>query len=214
VSRFRLVVFDLDGTLIDSRPDIAAALNHALADFGLPPWSEAEIEPMIGEGARVLVERAIAGRLDPARHAEVLADYSAWYERESTVRTRVYPGVEDGLRALAGVRRAVATNKPGALSRTICDALGLSALVDLVLGEGDVPRRKPDPAMLDAAMARLHADRASTLYVGDGPIDVLTARAAGVPLCLVSWGYRRGEPMAHAPDFTADTFADVTALVA
>ena len=209
--RFRLVVFDLDGTLIDSRPDIAAAVNLALADHGQPPWADEDIEPMIGEGARNLIERAIAGRLPEGRLEAVLAAYNGHYGRHRSERTRVYPGVLDGLARLSGVARAIATNKPAGLARAIAADLGLSPLIDLVLGDGDVGERKPDPAMLDRAMTRLGGHRESTLYVGDSPIDVETARRAQVPLCLVGWGYKRGEDPPAA--YHAERFDDVVELV-
>jgi phosphoglycolate phosphatase len=211
VSRFGLIVFDLDGTLIDSRPDIADAVNEALADEGLPPWREAEIEPLIGDGARQLVERAIAGRLPPSATERVLGGYLEHYGRHPAGRTKLYPGVREGLAAIT-LRKAIATNKPAALTHAVVRALGLEALVDVVLGDGDVPRRKPAPDMLETAMARTGCTRASTLYVGDGRVDVLTARAAGVPLCLVSWGYGGGAAPEEA-EYRVDRFAEIVALV-
>lgn len=216
MSRYRLAIFDLDGTLIDSRPDIAAAVNMALLDVGLPTWPEATIESMIGDGARRLVERAIDGRL-PADYVEkVLAIYQGHYARHRVVRTTLYPGVLEGLAELSrapSVACAVATNKPGPLARAIASDLGLDVPVQLVLGDGDVPRRKPDPAMLEAAMARLGGDRESTLYVGDGPVDVKTAAAAGVPLCLVGWGYRREETAEAKPAYRAERFEQVVEIL-
>lgn len=214
--RFQLAIFDLDGTLIDSRPDIAAALNLALLDFGLAARPEPEIEQMIGDGARRLVERAIAGRLPDERTDEVLACYGVHYAANRVVRTRLYPGVVDGLRELGrqGVSLAICTNKPGPLSRAIAADLGLDQLVDEVLGDGDVPTRKPDPAMLNMAMERCGVERKSTLYVGDGPVDVRTAAHAGVPLCLVGWGYRGEETADAKPAYRAETFGDVVRLVA
>lgn len=232
-ARFDLVVLDLDGTLIDSRPDIADAVNEALAEFGLPPQPEEAVEAMIGDGARRLVERAVAGRLPPERIDEVLGRYVAHYAAHPAARTRVYKGVREGLRALSTMERAsasearagsppagaaqrlglaIASNKPAELTRAVTAILGLAPLVDMVLGDGDVPRPKPDPAMLDAAIARTGARRSATLYVGDGAVDVLTARAAGVPLCLVSWGYGAGASPDDA-DYRADRFENIVTLV-
>jgi len=211
VARFELVVFDLDGTLIDSRPDIADAANEMLADVGLPPLPEREVEAMIGDGSRQLVERAVAGRLPEARTDELLARYLARYAEHPAARTHVYPGVREGLRAIR-IKKAIATNKPASLTHEIVATLGLRPLVDVVLGDGDVPRRKPWPDMLAAAMARTGCTREQTLYVGDGRVDVQTARAAGVPLCLVSWGYGGGASPSEA-DYRADRFEDVVALL-
>ena len=213
---FRLVIFDLDGTLIDSRPDIAAALNLALGDHGLPAWSEPEIEVMIGDGARNLVERAMAGRQPSDRVDAVLARYQVHYAAHRAVRTRLYPGVLECLVALDAsprVARAIATNKPGALARAIASDLGLASRVDLILGDGDVAHRKPDPDMLEVAMERLGADRSSTLYIGDGPVDVRAASNAGVALCLVGWGYRREETEGAAADYRVERFAEVEEIV-
>lgn len=212
---FALAIFDLDGTLIDSRGDIADAINAALASTGLPAYPNAEIEPMVGDGARQLVERAVAGRLPAENLDEVFRRYRAHYDSQRTLRTRIYPGVALGLARLAevGIPRFVATNKPGPLARIVVAELGLAPLVDGVLGEGDVPRRKPDPAMLEEAMRRAGVPRERAIYVGDGPTDVRTAEAAGVPLCLVGWGFRKDETANATPAFRAATFDEVIDVV-
>lgn len=211
--RFDLVVFDLDGTLIDSRGDIAAAANAALADLGLPPWPDETIESMVGEGARLLVERAVAGRLPQGRLDEVYRRYAAHYHAHRVARTRVYPGAREALAALPPAKRIVATNKPGPLARLILEDLGLRPLLDDVLGDGDVPRRKPDPAMLNEAMRRAGVPAERTVYIGDGPIDLRTAGEAGVPLILVDWGFRKEEVREARPAFRAASFEEILAIV-
>jgi len=180
----RLAVFDLDGTLVDSVADLAASVNHALDAVGLPGRSLEEVRGFVGEGARRLLERAVAPRddlLDPA-----LAAWQAHYEVHLLDRTRPYPGVEAAL-AAAGRTLAVLTNKPGPMARRILDGLGLSRRFAEVVGGGEAPR-KPDPAGLLALAARLGASREETVFVGDSAVDVATGRAAGVKVIGVTWG--------------------------
>lgn len=180
----RLAVFDLDGTLVDSVDDLHASVTHALAAVGLPPRSRAEVRSFVGEGARVLLARAVAPRadlLDPA-----LAAWRAHYAEHCLDRTVPYPGIPE---LLAGASRALAvhTNKPGAMARKILGGLGLLSRFVEVVGGDDAPR-KPDPAGLLGIMARAGAAPAETVFVGDSRHDVETARAAGVAVVAVTWG--------------------------
>lgn len=190
----RLAILDLDGTLVDSVDDLAASVNHALAALGLPARTTAEIRSFVGEGARVLVARAIAPRdelLEPA-----LALWREHYDAHCLDRTRLYPGVDA---ALAGAGRvlAVHTNKPGALARKILAGLGVSGRFAAIVGGDDAPR-KPDPAGALAIMAQVGASRADTVFVGDSRVDVATARAAGVALVAVTWGLAARDELAAA----------------
>jgi phosphoglycolate phosphatase len=189
----RLVVFDLDGTLVDSARDIAGALNAALVRLepASPPVPLERVVGFVGEGARVLIERVLrhqASRLAPDR---VLPVYLECYRERLLETTRLYPGIEDALTALAsaGQKVAVLTNKPGDLSRTILDGLGVASRFARIWGAGDTPARKPDPAGLVALLAELQAEAVETWLVGDSPTDVLTARAAGVRAAGVLWGF-------------------------
>jgi phosphoglycolate phosphatase len=200
----RLAVFDLDGTLVDSVDDLHASVNHALAAVGLPPRTREEVRGFVGEGARVLLARAVAPRadlLDPA-----LAAWRTHYAAHCLDRTRPYPGIEP---LLAGARRALAvhTNKPGAMARKILDGLGLAPRFAAVIGGDDAPR-KPDPAGLLAIMARVGAAPADTVFVGDSRHDLATARAAGVQPVAVTWGLSSREDLARAG---ATVFADEAA---
>lgn len=190
----RLAIFDLDGTLVDSVDDLAASVNHALGVVGLPPRELEEIRGFVGEGARLLLERAVSPRaelLEPA-----LAAWWAHYEEHCLDRTRAYPGI-GALLAGAGRALAVHTNKPGALARRILEGLGLRAHFGVVLG-GDEAPRKPDPTGLREIMARVGASPAETVFVGDSRIDVLTARAAGVAHVGVTWGLGSREELVRA----------------
>jgi len=190
----RLAVFDLDGTLVDSVDDLHASVNHALAAVGLPPRSVAEVRTFVGEGARVLLAKAVSPRdelLEPA-----LAAWRPHYEAHCLDRTVPYPGIGP-LLAGAGRTLAVLTNKPGGMARKILDGLGLLQRFAVVLG-GDEAPRKPDPTGLLEIMARVGATPAETVFVGDSRHDVETARRAGVAAVAVTWGLASREELVRA----------------
>jgi phosphoglycolate phosphatase len=203
----RLAVFDLDGTLVDSLDDLHASVNHALRALGLPPRSRAEVHGFVGEGARLLLERAVSPHvhlLEPA-----LAAWRPHYEAHCLDHTRPYPGVE-ALLAGSGRALAVHTNKPGEMARKILSGLGLLPRFAAVIG-GDEAPRKPDPTGLLELMARVGASPAETIFVGDSRVDVATARAAGVSLVAVTWGFGTRAELAEAG---ATVFADGVAELA
>jgi phosphoglycolate phosphatase len=203
----RLAVFDLDGTLVDSLDDLHASVNHALAAVGLPPRSRAEVHGYVGEGARVLLAKAVAPRdelLEPA-----LAAWRPHYAAHCLDRTRPYPGIGP-LLAGAGRALAVHTNKPGAMARKILDGLGLLSRFAVVVG-GDEAPRKPDPTGLLEIMARVGAAPAETVFIGDSRHDVETARRGGVAMVAVTWGLGSREDLVRAG---ATTFAASAAELA
>ena len=185
----RLIAFDLDGTLIDSRRDLADAANDLIVELGGAPLSEEAIGRMVGEGARLLVSRALtaAGLAEPP---DAVPRFLAFYDQRLLNHTRLYDGVEAAVRlAREHARVVVLTNKPKAASDRILEGLGVRLLFDDVVG-GDGPRpRKPDPAALLALMDAAGATRDTTLMVGDSPIDHQTAINAGVRCCLTSFGF-------------------------
>jgi len=200
----RLVVFDLDGTLVDSARDIAAAVNAALERLAAasPPVPLERVVRFVGDGARVLIERVLRHQrltLDPDA---VLPVYLECYRERALDTTRLYPGLADALAALAAAGRtlAVLTNKPGDLSRAILDGLGVASRFARIWGAGDAPARKPDPAGLLALVAELGAQASETWLVGDSPTDVLTARAAGARAAGALWGFDATALRAAAPD--------------
>lgn len=202
-------VFDLDGTLIDSAPDILAAGNAVLASEGLAPITAAQSRSFIGNGARVYVQRlehAAAGGNDPARTARMQALFLREYEVAHAL-TRPYPGVEPALQALrqAGWRLGLCTNKPLGPARAVLAHFGWSDLFETVIGGDSLPVIKPDPAPLHAALAVLGAGPA--VFVGDSEVDAATASAAAIPFALFTEGYRRSPPEAIAHSRAFDDFA-------
>jgi phosphoglycolate phosphatase len=192
-ARYSLLIFDLDGTLIDSAPDICTALGLTLRERGLPAPDVQTTRRLVGEGQRVLIERALgwAGG-DVAQVDEVLPRFREHYSEHLCEATVLYPGVEQVLAALPRPR-AVATNKPGAWARRLVEHLGLLPSFEWVLGEDDVGARKPDPRLLlhICRLAGVRPERA--LMIGDSRIDLRAAEAAGMDAALCTWGYGDAE---------------------
>ncbi|OFV87175.1 MAG: phosphoglycolate phosphatase [Acidobacteria bacterium RBG_16_68_9] len=184
------VVFDLDGTLVDSRADLAAAVNHMLHVLGLAPLTTDQVTRYVGEGARKLVERAL-GAEDAHQVDEALPLFREFYRAHLLDRTRLYPGVAELLAILSESRLAlsVLSNKPVAMSRAILDGLQVSPVFRAILGGDSLTARKPDPAGVEYIRALTNTSRDRMLLVGDSMIDVRTARAAGVAFCGVAWGF-------------------------
>lgn len=202
----KLIVFDLDGTLVDSTRDLATAVNGTLERLrpGSPSLPLDVVRSYIGEGAGRLVSRSLArAQLEVAPEAalEVFLEIYAGCLLEST---RPYPGVVAALQALSGSTLAVLTNKPGGFSRTILQGLDLLAPFAAVVGGDEMPARKPDPAALLLLMQRFQASAPETLFVGDSAVDVQTARAAGVRMVGVSYGLDPEGLKAARPDLLLD----------
>jgi len=197
MNRPAALAFDLDGTLIDSREDIRTAVNRMRAGCGLAPLALDEVVGMVGEGARVLVERALAPETSPQRIARALASYLATYDEVALDTTRAYDGVPEMLARLAAAYPlALLSNKGEAMSRRILAGLGLAGRFRVILGGDSLPTRKPDPAGLRLAAERLGVAVAGLLLIGDTPIDARTAAAAGSPFLLVEWGFPRRSDLA------------------
>jgi phosphoglycolate phosphatase len=211
----RLVVFDLDGTLVDSSHDLAAAVNAALAqvDPRVPTLSVEEVRAMIGEGASRLVAKALARTGVPRSVEEVRPIFMDCYSRVLLERTRPYPGVPEMLAALRPRTMAVLTNKPGAMSRAILDHLGLSSLFLRVYGGGDLEAHKPDPVGLLRLMEEASVSPAEAVVVGDSGIDVRTARAAGVRAVGVDWGFDLESLRRDPPDAMVSRPQDLLEVV-
>lgn len=196
-----LVLFDLDGTLVDSAPDLCAAVAFALREVGLPPHDVDAVRRMIGEGQRVLIERAITRAAEragvPASSIDVddvLRRFRAYYSDHLVVDTALYPGVVETLRTLHALRLplCVATNKPGVWARRIVEHFGLLPYfgsLAAVLGEDDVGARKPDPRLIHHHCQRLGIAEGRSLLVGDSAIDWQTAQRAGCQFAYCTYGF-------------------------
>ena len=207
----KAVVYDLDGTLVDSRGDLADSVNAMLQGLGLPPRQDEIIWGFIGEGAERLVRRSL-GLEHEHRLPEALESWRAEYARRLLVKTRPYPGVSE-LLAVPPDARGVLTNKPGGFAREILQGLGMLESFRAVIG-GDEAPRKPEPEGLLALCKALGAAPAEALLVGDSTVDVSTARAAGMRVCAILWGLgTRGDLAASSPDHLAETPGEVAALL-
>jgi phosphoglycolate phosphatase len=208
------VVFDLDGTLVDSRADLAAAVNHVLGRLGRPAILPQTLYGYVGDGARVLVERAL-GAQDAGLVDQGFELFMAHYRAHLLDATRPYPGISEMLAALGagGVALSVLTNKPTAMSEAILGGLGLAGAFRAVLGGDSLPTRKPDPAGLERLRSLTGTPTARMLLVGDSAVDLHTARAGGVAFCGVSWGLVPAALRAAAPERVIDHPVELVGLV-
>lgn len=209
---FDLILFDLDGTLVETAPEIADAVNDTLAELGLGSATLQDVTRWIGHGTRELLVQALAARLGKTADA-VRADVSYFaaaevifqrhYEARCGTRSHPYPHVPDTLQALraAGVKLVVVTNKEARYTARVLDAHGMTPLFDRVISGDTLPVKKPNPLAVADSLLRYGVDRSRALLVGDSSIDVATARHAGVAVWCVPYGYNMGEPIeASAPD--------------
>jgi phosphoglycolate phosphatase len=215
-SRGRLIAFDLDGTLVDSRQDLADSANQLVVELGGRPLASDAVVDMVGEGASVLVRKALAAAAVPDRPA-ALGRFLEIYDERLLRSTRLYPGIQEVLEeARRRARVVVLTNKPRRHTERLLDGLGLRALFDDLVG-GDGPHaRKPSPDGLRALMTAAGAAAPATLMVGDSMVDLETARNAGVRCCVVSWGfgYSRIPPGTLAPgDAVVQTVTELRTYV-
>ncbi|HOX44956.1 MAG TPA: HAD-IA family hydrolase [Myxococcota bacterium] len=210
--RFDFVLFDLDGTLVDSSGDLTTAVNAALAELDLPPLTRADIVSFVGDGARKLLERTLA-RFGRTEVDEAVRLFKAAYRLRCLDETRPYPGVPALLEALCSLPLGVVSNKPAEFARQVLDGLGLSGRFGAVVG-GDEAALKPNPAPLHLAMARLGVAGRRGLMVGDHTNDLGAGRAAGLATCGVTWGLDGGRAVrADRADFLCSVPAEVERLV-
>ncbi|MFI5395919.1 MAG: HAD family hydrolase [Candidatus Binatia bacterium] len=212
--RYEHIVFDLDGTLIDSRADLAQAINHVRRALGLLELSLGVVTGYIGEGARILVKRSL-GPAHADRLEEGLTLFMQYYGVHLLEHTQLYPGIAKMLSALAqhGAGLSVLSNKPEAMSRTILDGLGILSLFAVVLGGDSFPARKPDPAGLTYLRTLIGTAPERLLVVGDSRIDLDTARAGGIDFCGVAWGFGLAGLRATGAERTIEEPAQLLALV-
>ena len=211
-----LLVFDLDGTLVDSVPDLRAAVNEMLRERGSRQLSLSEVKRLVGDGAPALVARALAASgADPAGVSDALARFLEIYEANAVRLSRPYPDVRETLTALRrrGYRAAVCTNKPQRATMAVIEGLGFLPLFDGIAGGDRFSVKKPDPGHLLGLIGELGASVTATAMIGDNENDAAVAHAAGVPLVLMRYGYARVAPELLAADALLDHFADLPAAL-
>ncbi|PVZ15754.1 MULTISPECIES: phosphoglycolate phosphatase [unclassified Pseudomonas] len=198
----RLVMFDLDGTLVDSVPDLAAAVDQTLRQLGRPPAGIEQVRLWIGNGAKVLVRRALAGGLDHSaigdEQAEQALELFMQAYGKGNHNTVVYPGVRETLKWLQkrGVEMALITNKPEQFVAPLLDEVKLGRYFRWIIGGDTLPQQKPDPAALFFVMKMAGVEPHQALFVGDSRNDILAAQAAGVASVGLTYGYNHGKPIA------------------
>ena len=210
----RILICDLDGTLIDSAPDLTSAVGDLLAEVGRPPLPVAAVRHMVGDGIATLVERALTasgGVPDVTKMVEYVARYSAFYEARMTELTRPYPHVVETLSNLktAGWRLAICSNKPEQPCRHVLAALGLEDLFEAVAGGDTFATRKPDPGPVRGVLDRLGATPGEAVMFGDSRNDVLAARGAGMPVIAIASGYGPVPPQDLDADVLINTVVEL-----
>lgn len=216
--RFRAILFDLDGTLVDTAPDLTRALNHVLALEGRPPIGVGAIRALIGDGARVLIERGMAATGAPASAAQLerrFDDFIDYYRQHIADESLPFPAAAEVVASLAReARLAVCTNKPEELSVRLLEAVGLARLFAAVIGGDTLAVRKPHPGHLLGTLERIGVDRSDAVMVGDSRNDVESARAAGIPAIVVSFGYTTVPPRELGAERVIDSFAELPSALA
>ena len=208
---FDLIMFDLDGTLIETAPEIADAVNDTLRHFNLPAVTQQQVNDWIGHGTRTLLIQALAfvGKTEVAAVAAsdslplIAAEFDRNYQRRCGTRSHLYPQVRETLAALRdrGVKLAVVTNKEGRYTTTVLNAHQITSLLDRVVSGDTLSTKKPDPAGIQSCLAQFGVPPNRALFVGDSSIDVATARNAGVAVWALPYGYNMGQPIeACEPD--------------
>jgi phosphoglycolate phosphatase len=210
-----LLIFDLDGTLIDSKRDLANAVNATRVHMGREPIDDDVASSWVGNGAPVLIRRAMGPDASEAELERALAYFLAHYRDHMLDNTVLYPGVREGLDRLrgAGVRMAVLTNKPVRFSQALIAGLGVDEHFFRVYGGNSFEQKKPHPVGIDTLRDETGTSADRTLMIGDSAVDVLTARNAGVPCCGVTWGLQPQSLAAERPDILVDRMEELTAYV-
>jgi phosphoglycolate phosphatase len=210
-SGVRAIIFDLDGTLIDSQLDLVLSVNAMLEHMGREPHVHEKICSFIGNGAPLLVQRALGENATEADVAQGFAYFLEYYRAHMLDNTDAYPGVREALAQLHKYPMAVLTNKPVHFSRAIIEGLNLSRYFRQVYGGNSFDTKKPDPQGAQILLRELQAAPHEAMMVGDSDVDIKTARNAGMHACGVTYGFGTESLRAHPPDVMLDTLSDLPA---
>ncbi len=208
-SEVRALIFDLDGTLIDSKLDLALAVNAALEELGRGPLPHEQIFSYVGRGAPSLIARALGEGATEEDCLRGLEFFIKYYSVHKLDHTALYPGVREALDALAGMPMAVLTNKPVGASRGILQGLGLAEHFRFVYGGNSFERKKPDPMGVETILREFGAAPAQVMVVGDSEIDVQTARNSGTWMCGVTYGFGSHRLAEYPPDLLVDSLTEL-----
>jgi phosphoglycolate phosphatase len=210
-----LLIFDLDGTLIDSKVDLVHSVNAARGLMKLPPISEELVSSYVGNGAPVLMRRALGPEASEADVQRALEYFLGYYREHMLDNTRLYPGVKEALDRLrdARTKMAVLTNKPVRFSRALVEGLGLGNHFFQVYGGNSFEQKKPDPIGVEALLRESSVARERTIMVGDSGVDVRTARNANIRACGVSYGFQPEAFVEDPPDFVVDDMNELADYV-
>ena len=210
-----LLIFDLDGTLADTKLDLANAVNATRAHYGLPPLENERVYSYVGNGAPVLIRRCMGPEFNGEQIQSALEYFLARYREHMLDTTTLYPGIRESLDRLKaeGVLMAVLTNKPVRFSEEIVKGLGIGGHFFRIYGGNSFDQKKPDPKGVDLLLAEAGVTKERALMVGDSVVDVLTARNAGIAVCGVTYGFQPETLFAEPPDILVERMEDLADMV-
>lgn len=200
----RLLIFDLDGTLLDTSQDITNAINHAIKPLGLKPLSVKKTTSMVGYGITKLIENLVSAQFQK----KTLNRFLEYYSKHLLDNTKPYPQVKETLSELVNYKKAVISNKRESYSREVLDGNGLLEFFDIILGSDSVAERKPSPAPIFEVLKRADVSKEEAVIIGDSNFDIDAGKAAGIKTIAVTYGYRSKENLKEA-DFMIDTFGEL-----
>ena len=197
--RFRAVLFDMDGTVLDTLDDLTNAVNHTLSEYAMPLIDRRQAASYLGNGAKYLLSRAVPAGTPETLLDEMLRAYQPWYDSHCAILTAPYPGILPLMRALreAGVKQAVISNKQDSAVKQLAEQ-HFPGLLEIAVGESTTVRRKPNPDAVLAALREMDVDKADAIYVGDTEVDLRTAENAGLACAAVGWGFRTKDQLVDA----------------
>lgn len=188
------VIFDMDGTILDTIEDLRDSVNHMMRKYGYPEYTLPEIKSFVGNGVGVLIEKSVPGGRDNPLFETILAEFKAYYNEHCNIKTRPYAGIPELMRKLkeAGFKLAIVSNKPNSAVADL-NELYYKEYVDVAIGEGPSLARKPAPDMVEKALSLLNSSKNEAIYIGDSEVDLATANNSGLRHILVLWGFREKE---------------------